>query len=1177
MAIHLTPTSITAGSVEGWSYLATYADLQAAFHFDDVLAAGHYNTTGGPVEHRAITFDAWEYEASNTDLVRYFGTDVAGAAQHYVIAGRAEGRQTTSFDGAAYLAANADLRLAFGGDADGGVERAIQHYVLAGYSEIVNGLRPATGTPLANSQTFTLTGGADIIPGLIGSHGNIGNSGDNLIVATESTLSSADAINGGAGNDHLKLSSQTTHTYGAFEMASVETVTVTSDLGTTQTLDLSGSTGVNTLETLNSTGNVIWNYATGLADLSVTNITNNANVGLFFQGTVVAGSNDTVHVNLNSNANANAGVITIGQIDGLGVAANTGIETVDVIVSGSNHVVGQLNTQLSSLLIHGDHDLIITAPLLGTETVIDANTFTGNLNLNSTLTGGSAVTFTGGHGADTVTFAGTTGDHTITTGDGNDNITLGFGHDTVDLGAGNDTLNIVPNVLTVDDTINGGAGADTIVLTGSDNISLSEAERVTAVEKLVLKGSGVNYDGALNRFWLGLGSNIVVADHLLTTLSPGSDRFIVDTQSYTGSNTVDITNVTFTYTNKFELDASSTVANNELVIANDATVNAKAILHFGAGLGDTLRVLDGASITSDDLSNISGLERIELQAKSIGNQLWDIEVSDALVNQSTSHAGVDIWIDNDVPAGSIVRIDASNLTIAGIRVHTNSNVTLQVTGAGAANVTSINSRYFTSTGDALVGTAAADTFVADNLGQVQNGDSALGLGAVDTFLLNFAVYNEAIPLFGAGNSLNNITLTSVENIVFNANRLTATDHPVAFIDNANAGIVTGVQSYTTGDGNDIIHGNINGSDISYNLGAGNNNYYDPVSAGHAAITETVTTLGGADHVHFGANGWSSLDAISLGLGSDQISVDLSGGLNVSGWNHVSGVDIINVNSSVGANVFTLDNAIVTQADSGNHLVINATDHAGGISVDAAAVTVPNSVTINIISDTTALHNTSQGADFAGGAGNDTFNVTANGAVDGIIIRGNGGADTINLGADTIGGPHDTQYIEFATGNDGAAQGANTGYDVINGFQGIHSPIPGGQDFVQIAAGEGLVHVVDSNNNGSIQWITDGPIIFTANGVAGGTGEALLLTHGATALTNADLIASGFTNVLERINVDVTYNGINPGGLVVAQGESDTAVYFIADQDHNGYTNPFDVKLLGVFHNVQLAPADFTIA
>ena len=1172
--------TFAVNSLESWDYIASYGDLRNWALQDSVLNTtdsanavwqnGLSASVGG---NRVITFNAYDYLASNVDLINWLGadgiqhSDFIAAAQHYIAHGVNEGR-TITFDAAAYFAANPDLAAYATWLGVSNDEAAAIHYITAGRFEIAAGAvgRSAVGTPLIVGKTFTLTAGSDTSPAYAGTAGN------DTYIANRDTLTAGDNLVGNGGADTLVYSdSYGTSSYkGAIGLHGIEAVTTTIDNGGSVGFDLSGSDGINSVESNNATGSVFFNQLTALADVKVTDVTNSGNVTVHFQDSVVVGAADSVNLILANNYNISPiGNIQIGSVS----AANSGVETLNVTVAGSDATITTLDSNITTLNVAdgdaaGHHNLTILNALNPTITTVDAHTFTGNLTID--LRGdNNTLKVTTGTGNDVIHLDGVLGNDTITTGAGNDTVYLGLGHDTVDLGAGNDTLYIVPNGLTVDDTITGGDGVDTIVLTGSDNISLSEAEKVTAVEKLVLKGSGVNYDGLLNRFWLGLGSNIVVADHLLTTLSAGSSVFTVDTQSYVGSNTIDITNVTFSNTAKFELDASSKVANNELVIANDATVNAKAILNFGAGLGDTLRVLDGASITADDLSNISGLERIELQAKSLGNQLWDIQVTDALVAQSTSGVGVDIWIDNDVPAGSIVNIDASALTTAGIRVHTNSNVTLHVTGAGAGFVTQINSRYFTSTGDALVGTAGNDTFVADNLGQVQNGDSAFGLAGVDTLLLNFAVYNEAIPLFGPGNSLYNITLNSVENIVFNANRLDATDHPVAFIDNANAvgGIVTGVLSYTTGDGNDIIHGNINSSDITYNLGNGDNNYYDPATAIH----ETVIAGTGNDHVHFHANGWSNPDVISLSTGTDQISVDLSGGLNVSGWSHVSGVDIINVNSSVGANVFTLDNSIVTQSDTGHSIVINATDHAGGISVDAAAVTVPNSVTINVINDTTALHNTSQFVDFAGGAGDDTIHVIANGSVDGIIIRGNGGADTINLENDTLVG-HRSQVIEFATGNDGAAQGLNTGYDVINGFQTTI-------DKVQVALGEGLEAVVDVIAPGlnTIQWVTDGPIIFGSAGGPVGTGEALLLTHGATALTDADLTAVNFTNVLQRINVDVTYAGINPGGLVVAEGQNDSAVYFVADQNHNGLTDLADVKLLGVFHNVHLVTGDFQIA
>ncbi|MGB7510563.1 MAG: hypothetical protein WBP54_04645, partial [Pelodictyon phaeoclathratiforme] len=73
-------TSIVAGSLESWEYLASYTDLMNWIRADGltdndaVAAAQHYNRYGLS-EGRTITFDAWDYLASNADLMDWLGAD----------------------------------------------------------------------------------------------------------------------------------------------------------------------------------------------------------------------------------------------------------------------------------------------------------------------------------------------------------------------------------------------------------------------------------------------------------------------------------------------------------------------------------------------------------------------------------------------------------------------------------------------------------------------------------------------------------------------------------------------------------------------------------------------------------------------------------------------------------------------------------------------------------------------------------------------------------------------------------------------------------------------------------------------------------------------------------------------------------------------------------------------
>jgi len=140
-------TSIVAGSLRSWEYLASYTDLMdwlradGVTDADSVTAAQHY-VAYGYAEGRVISFNAWEYLASNADLMNWLrvdgvtDADAITAARHYIGHGYTEGR-TVTFDAWEYLASNTDLMnwLAADGVTDADAVMAAKHYIASGYNE----------------------------------------------------------------------------------------------------------------------------------------------------------------------------------------------------------------------------------------------------------------------------------------------------------------------------------------------------------------------------------------------------------------------------------------------------------------------------------------------------------------------------------------------------------------------------------------------------------------------------------------------------------------------------------------------------------------------------------------------------------------------------------------------------------------------------------------------------------------------------------------------------------------------------------------------------------------------------------------------------------------------------------------------------------------------------------
>lgn len=125
----LTDAMAGAKTFDAMSYIASYADLRAAFGTDDTAGMAHFQNAGF-VEGRSVSFDGWGYLASYNDLRTAFGADITAAARHYISSGIAEGR-SISFDALGYVASYSDLRKAFGTNA----QAAEQHYVQFGATE----------------------------------------------------------------------------------------------------------------------------------------------------------------------------------------------------------------------------------------------------------------------------------------------------------------------------------------------------------------------------------------------------------------------------------------------------------------------------------------------------------------------------------------------------------------------------------------------------------------------------------------------------------------------------------------------------------------------------------------------------------------------------------------------------------------------------------------------------------------------------------------------------------------------------------------------------------------------------------------------------------------------------------------------------------------------------------
>jgi hypothetical protein len=1071
-----------------------------------------------------------------------------------------------------------------------------------------------TSGGVAVPTTYTLTDAADIIPGT---------AANDTIVATGATLTAGDAINGAAGTNTMNLSTNGAANLAAFTMQNVQNVNVTADGGVNTTIDFSGTTGIGTLTDTNSTGSVAFNWLTNLVTGQMLNVTGAATNGTFMYRDAVLAGAESMTVVLNNMQVAN-GQLTIGNE----TTGNAGLESLTLAVTGNSSSIATLNSQISKLTVTGSdttaRNLTVTNDLLNTLGTVDASGFNGTLTLNMRTAGTKGISYTGSTGSDVISFLGNNNNQTVSTGTGNDSVTIGNGIDSVDLGAGTDTLvytttgNATP--LTVSDTVVGGAGVDTIRFDGTSgaNISRSEAQRMSSVEVITFNETAGT---------TAMPSNtLVVTDNLVNTAEGNS--FTVNNTSALAT-TVNLSELTVP-TNIITFNGSATAV--DTVIAKDQQINSGSKLYFGAGAGDTLVVMDGANITQDDLSNVTGLDRIELRATSNTAQAWTLNLP------STVAAGSVIYLDNDLPQGSTLTISSAT----AVTVLTNANVV--VTNLTPLTTTVLNSLEYTLTTDNMTGTAVSDNFLAETLSQVQLADYANGnSGAVnDTLQLNFSVNNTTATLW---NQLNNTQLVDINTINFcqvNSVNGTAANivAPVIF---QTTGMLAGtaLTNVNTGSGADSI--TAQASAVTFNLGDGTNSYIanavfaDNVTTGQnsdsfsfdftgtgayvnaakAGVATAAATLVTGDTITAGQNkldstGAAAVDTLNL---TDGLSTGVNTGLynlgnatGAGGLATISGIDTVNYTTVLVTDGLVVNNAALAQqygTASANNMTFNIVDATALANTstlfDASSVVTGNSVTVTVNGSAVAnLGYATHVADVLGGAGNDTItigNTAALGnkanyaAASSYVVQGNAGSDNINITNGNLYGVG----VRFDAPNDGGTQGAS-GINVVNGGTNLYDTITGynavadatyardailfnintfGATTASKTAGAVASGTTAFVAGDALSIRTDGAINLT--GAADNLGykgaSALRMTQSNTGFTDANLY--DLTAVAARANVIGVQSAATNGMIVIANGQSQSAIYmFVEDGQNLNNVSVGELKILGVFdvNNVGAASA-----
>ena len=585
------------------------------------------------------------------------------------------------------------------------------------------------GSAGANGQTYTLTTSPDNIVGTAGND-TINAYLNTVAASTNSTLTAADVVDGGAGTDSLKLTVEGATGNGALPNASISNVeqffirdvaTLASNYnfgavnGETQVwadtaTNVAGVTFSNlgTGATVGIKGN---NVLTNLANVSFNMATTTDAVSIAIDG----GVKNTVAPTI---TNIAAGAATAATISSTGAANTVGAITL-AAAAGNSVKTLTINaaTDLTATLTAADFAADATMVVTGAGKVnvgagfdgatIDASANSGGLTVSTTT--GVTKSVTGSSAADAVTLVGSlTSTGKINLGAGNDKLLAGAGAaiagtNVIDGGAGSDSISAslinaanaaaVKNFELLDITAATATPLDVELVTGSTitGLTLSGGAGAATVNN-VAAGVGLTVDGA------NTGLKTV---NLKGASTNAADSFAVtfDGAKVAGAAAV-APNVTIA-TNGLHLDYVESVS-----VASGGADNTWNGLLLDGGANNTLQTLTITGAKNLNLTTTAtAFGKAPTNAADTTNGLKLIDGSSATGKLVIDLTGAPL---NTSTSGLTVKSGSADDTITLVNsvLVAGSNSQKFVVDAGAGNDT-IN---VAANGGTLTGGAGADTF-----------------------------------------------------------------------------------------------------------------------------------------------------------------------------------------------------------------------------------------------------------------------------------------------------------------------------------------------------------------------------------------------------------------------------------------------------------------------------------
>jgi hypothetical protein len=626
-------------------------------------------------------------------------------------------------------------------------------------------------------KSYVLTTAQDVLTGT--------NSGDffravagvDVNKQDQTTLNSSDIIDGGAGADSLIVNMTGPAYNGGARIKNVETLQVGTNLAAA-TFDYNVNAGfnevtgvktivadqINTGEALTINNLVRDTADTAIPTVSWVNDNTGANglagtVNVNYRAGTVAGAADEQAVSL---TNVRAGTLNLAAgIEKVTLtSAGTATNAIVQIASGDTltDVVIKADAQLGGARKISTDDA--TRGLEINQAPTNDNTETTSfVNLGASV---KTVTAEGSKAGVNVAFTDTKAvDNTFTGGDGNDTVILNGGNDKLAGGKGDDTFifhqtNTSANGLFFNnsDTIDGGDGKDTILIDYAKDSASVHANGVTLQTSEWLNSKGVDVldirslttrvqldDAFVGRADAGsfevITNKIVQNDSVKSVADEANSRTQIDLTTVGASRLVKVTGG----------------EGRETVIVTDA-LNGVQTISGGNGL-DVLVVQNNATLTGQDLANVSGVNVFNLVKTGATAQTFNIDLTTAFL---------DAAIDKNVVAGTSKNVanafrvitdthDANATAINGIQSIAAGdvvNITLDTTGLTTAGAINLNDLIFSNANVTVRDTSGATLLAANNGAVTTNTGIFAGATAAENTAYTDLAAN---PIAGVGTPL----------------------------------------------------------------------------------------------------------------------------------------------------------------------------------------------------------------------------------------------------------------------------------------------------------------------------------------------------------------------------------------------------------------------------------------